>query len=112
MRLAHSVAGTSTERCLSRHHRRECGVFTIARARAEAFWQVCRGRVNLLRVNRPAEHLRGYAGHDLTRHEPLRVGAQIIGNTRNDTALAASQCLQSNVRHLGGSLSALAAATS
>ena len=54
-------------------------------------------------VGRP-EHFRGHAGHELTRDEPLRVCAQIIGNARDGIAPAACKRLQADAGHLGSRL--------
>jgi len=35
------------------------------------------------------KHFRGHAGHEVTRDEPLRVGAQIIADARDGVAFAA-----------------------
>ena len=43
----------------------------------------------------------------MTRDEPLRVGAQIIADTRDGVAPATSECLQADASHLGCTLGVL-----
>src|SRR5215471_21847658 len=73
-----------------------------SRERGYAFSQISRGGQGCRGLVGRTEHLRGHAGHQLTRDEPLRVCTQIIGDARDGVTPATCQGFQSDAGHLGG----------